>query len=110
MDENPYLLANARRVGPYLRLKFRGDGSAPILGAEHDTNHVLSVGVGHVSHRQCLPFYTLGTQCSRAGLTSGAPTALGEGDDKSLVGRERWLCSARVVFFGAHTERATREA
>jgi hypothetical protein len=31
----------------------------------------------HVSHLRCLPFYTLGTQRSRAGLASGALTALG---------------------------------
>src|SRR5216683_4575530 len=58
MDENPVLLANARGVGPYLRLKIRGNGFAPILGAEHDMNYVLSVGVGHVSHLRRLPFYT----------------------------------------------------
>src|SRR6266567_4824907 len=79
VDENPLLLANARRVGPYLRSKFCRDGFAPILGAEHDMNYILSVGVRHVSHLRCLPFYTLGTQRSRAGLTCDAPTALEEG-------------------------------
>src|SRR5713226_9768362 len=76
VDENPLLLANARRVGPYLRSKFCRDGFAPILSAEHDMNYILSVGVGHVSHLRCWPFYTLGTQRSRAGLTRDAPTAL----------------------------------
>src|SRR5260370_5578507 len=79
VDENPLLLANARRVGPYLRSKFCRDGFAPILGAEHDMNYILSVGVRHVSHLRCWPFYTLGTQRSRAGLTCDAPTALEEG-------------------------------
>src|SRR6266851_2410549 len=79
VDENPLLLANARRVGPYLRSKFCRDGFAPILGAEHDMNYILSVGVRHVSHLRCLPFYTLGTQRLRAGLTCDAPTALEEG-------------------------------
>src|SRR5216683_636898 len=79
VDENPLPFANARRVGPYLRSKFCRDGFAPILGAEHDMNYILSVGVRHVSHLRCLPFYTLGTQRSRAGLTCDAPTALEEG-------------------------------
>src|SRR6266487_1972624 len=79
VDENPLLLVNARRVGPYLRSKFCRDGFAPILGAEHDRNYILSVGVRHVSHLRCLPFYTLGTQRLRAGLTCDAPTALEEG-------------------------------
>src|SRR5258708_5867864 len=79
VDENPLLLANARRVGPYLRSKFCRDGFAPIVGAEHDMNYILSVGVRHVSHLRCWPFYTLGTQRSRAGLTCDAPTALEEG-------------------------------
>src|SRR5260370_18073609 len=76
VDENPLLLGNARRVGPYLRSKFCRDGLAPILSAEHDMNYILSVGVRHVSHLRCWPFYTLGTQRSRAGLTCDAPTAL----------------------------------
>ncbi len=49
-----------------------------LLGAEYYMDHVLRVCVGHVSHLRRLPFYTLGTQRSHAGLTSGAPTALGE--------------------------------
>jgi len=58
MNENPVLFANTRRVSPYLRLKIRGNGFAPIFRAEHDMNYVLSVGVGHVSHLRRLPFYT----------------------------------------------------
>src|SRR5260370_29885772 len=79
VDENPLLLANARRVGPYLRSKFCRDGFAPILGAEHDMNYILRVGVSDGSHLGCWPFYTLGPQRSRAGLTCDAPTALEEG-------------------------------
>src|SRR6266571_2792302 len=95
VDENPLLLANARRVGLYLWSKFCRDGFAPILGAEHDMNYILSVGVGHVSHLRCLPFYTLGTQRSRAGLTCDAPTALEEGGVCRRRGRR-----GRVIHLG----------
>src|SRR5260370_17879646 len=76
MDENPLPFANARRVGPYLRSKVCGNGFASILGAEHNMDHVLGVGVRHVSRLRRWPFYTFGTQRSRAGLTCDAPTAL----------------------------------
>src|SRR5260370_19715826 len=102
VDENPLLLANARRVGPYLRSKFCRDGFAPILGAEHDMNYILSVGVRHVSHLRCWPFYTLGTPRSRAGLTCDAPTALEEGGTEQS-GQERvkkLVPVGRVLLFG----------
>ncbi len=54
MNQNAELLANTFGVGPHARLKFPGEGIAPILGAEHNMNHILSVGVGQVSHLRCL--------------------------------------------------------
>src|SRR5216683_6842501 len=104
VDENPLLFANARRVGPYLRSKFCRDGFAPILGAEHDMNYILSVGVRHVSHLRCLPFYTLGTQRSRAGLTCDAPTALEEGrslpEARAACGAPGWGPRGSLVIRG----------
>src|SRR5260370_8792927 len=61
MDENPLPFANARRVGPYLRLKVCGNGFASILGAEHNMDHVLGVGVRHLSRLRRWPSYTLHT-------------------------------------------------
>jgi hypothetical protein len=49
MNENPLVFANACRIGPQSRLEFRGNGLAPVLGAEDDMDHVLGVGVRHVS-------------------------------------------------------------
>src|SRR5260370_42253672 len=71
MDENPLPFANARRVGPYLRLKVRRNGFASILGAEHNMDHILGIGVRHVSHLRCSAFYMLPAQRFRAALTFG---------------------------------------
>src|SRR6266852_6114137 len=73
MDENPELLANARRVRPYLWLKVCGNGFPPVLGAEHHVHYVLSVGVGHASHLRCSPFYTLTSAVAFVVLGSPGP-------------------------------------
>src|SRR5216684_3364224 len=73
MDENPELLANARRVSPYLWLKVCGNGFPPVLGAEHHVHYVLSVGVGHASHLRCSPFYTLTSVVAFVVLGSPGP-------------------------------------
>src|SRR6266852_6334435 len=73
MDENPELLANARRVRPYLWLKVCGNGFPPVLGAEHHVHYVLSVGVGHASHLRCSPFYTLTSVVAFVVLGSPGP-------------------------------------
>ena len=50
MNKDSESIANTGQVRPHSWLKFFGDGFAAVLGAEHDVNHVLRVGVGQVSH------------------------------------------------------------
>jgi len=57
-----------------------------------------------VSHLRCWPFYTLGTQRSRAGLTCDAPTALEEG------GAERSGQTGRFPLFILRTVAGRNEA
>jgi hypothetical protein len=56
MNQNAEILANTRGVGPHARLKFWRDGFPPVLRAEYDMNHALSIGVGHVSHLRRLKY------------------------------------------------------